>query len=82
MTQENITHIDILIRQVETEKALQDLAREVAELKENTKNMVAAFNAASGAFVALEWLAKVAKPIIFLVGVIGAGYMAFKGHGV
>lgn len=79
---ENVTHIDILIRQVETEKALQDLAKEVSELKENTKNMVAAFNAASGAFIALEWIAKVAKPIIYLVGIIGAAYMAFKGHAV
>ncbi len=82
MTQENITHVDILLRQVETEKALQELAKEVAELKENTKNMVAAFNAASGAFIALEWLAKVAKPIIYLVGLIGAAYMAYKGHAV
>lgn len=82
MTQENITHVDILLRQIETEKALQELSKEVAELKENTKSMVAAFNAASGAFVALEWLAKVAKPIIYLVGIIGAGYMAFKGHSV
>lgn len=69
--QEDITHREIYERllQVETEVKL---------VKENTQDMVAAFNAASGAFVALEWIAKVAKPIIYLVGIIGAGYMWFN----
>lgn len=79
---ENVTHTDILVRQLETEKALQELTKQVEALKENTSSMLAAFNAASGAFIALEWIAKVAKPIIYLVGIIGAAYMAFKGHAV
>lgn len=41
--------------------------------------MVQAFNAAAGAFTALEWLAKVAKPIIYIVGAIGVTFMWFKG---
>ncbi len=73
--QEEVTHREIYERllQVETE---------VKHIKENTKDMVSAFNAASGAFVALEWIAKVAKPIIYIVGIIGASYMWFKGQGV
>ena len=32
----------------------------------NTKDMVGAFNAAQGAFVVLEWLAKAAKPLLWI----------------
>jgi hypothetical protein len=34
--------------------------------------MVNAFNAASGAFTVLEWIAKLAKPILWTVGSIAA----------
>lgn len=74
-----VTHIDILKRQEETDKVIQKLTVEVEALKNNTKDMVAAFNAASGAFVVLEWIAKVTKPILFIVGIVGTGYMWFKG---
>lgn len=79
---DNITHIDILIRQEETEKVIQQLTYEVQALKENTKDIISAFNAASGAFKVLEWLAKITKPILFLIGIIGTGYIWFKGGNV
>lgn len=70
--QEEITHREIYERLLKVET-------EIAHIKSNTEGMVQAFNAASGAFVALEWIARVAKPIIYIVGLIGISYMWFKG---
>ena len=70
--QEEITHREIYERLLKVET-------EIAHIKSNTEGMVQAFNAASGAFVALEWIAKVAKPIIYIVGLIGISYVWFKG---
>lgn len=42
-------------------------------INKNTDGVVKAFEAASGAFVVLEWIAKAAKPILFLVGLVVAG---------
>ena len=70
--QEEITHREIYERLLKVET-------EIAHIKSNTEGMVEAFNAASGAFVALEWIARVAKPIIYIVGLIGISYMWFKG---
>lgn len=44
----------------------------VDKVATDTEGMVAAFNAASGAFTVLEWIAKVAKPIIFIGGIMAA----------
>jgi len=38
--------------------------------------MVGAFNAASGAFTVLEWLAKAVKPILIVGAFFGAIYAA------
>lgn len=70
--QEEITHREIYERLLKVET-------EIAHIKSNTEGMVQAFNAASGAFVALEWIARVAKPIIYIVGLIGISYMWLKG---
>ena len=70
--QEEVTHREIYERLLKVET-------EIAHIKNNTQGMVEAFNAASGAFVALEWLAKVAKPIILVVGAIGFTFMWLKG---
>jgi len=45
----------------------------------NTDGVVKAFEAASGAFLVLEWIAKAAKPILFIVG-IGAGIATWWNH--
>lgn len=46
--------------------------QEVHSLKAETRSMVDAFHAAQGAFVVLEWLAKVVKPIIYLGSIFAA----------
>jgi hypothetical protein len=40
--------------------------------------MVSAFNAASGAFTVLEWLAKAVKPILIVGAFFGAIYAAIS----
>lgn len=70
--EKNITALDVYERLIKLEE-------EVKDLREDTKGVLSAFNAASGAFTALEWIAKIAKPMIYVVGLIGAGYMWFKG---
>ena len=57
------------------------LKEELKGLRSDTKDMVSAFSAAQGAFVALDWLAKVAKPIIFIVVAIGTFALYLKGGG-
>lgn len=44
----------------------------VDRIDKNTEGVVKAFEAASGAFLVLEWIAKAAKPILFIGGLIAA----------
>jgi hypothetical protein len=62
---EEVTHKEIYVRLCEVESKV-DL------LQKDTSNVVQAFNAAQGAFTVLEWIAKAAKPIIWIVGSIVA----------
>lgn len=70
--EKNITALDVYERVIQLEA-------EVKDLREDAKGVLEAFNAAKGAFTALEWIARIAKPMIYVVGLIGAGYMWFKG---
>lgn len=67
---EDISHKEIYDRLVQVEQ-------KVDTIDANTKNMVSAFNAASGAFTVLEWLAKAVKPILIVGAFFGAIYAAF-----
>ena len=69
---EEVTHKDIYDRLILEEA-------EVASLKTNTADMVSAFNAAKGAFTVLEWIAKIAKPIM-IIGAFVAGAAAYWSH--
>jgi hypothetical protein len=51
----------------------------VDRIDKNTDGVVKAFEAASGAFLVLEWIAKAAKPIIFIVGIV-AGVLTWVNH--
>jgi hypothetical protein len=51
----------------------------VDRIDRNTDGVVKAFEAASGAFLVLEWIAKAAKPILFIIG-IGAGIATWWNH--
>lgn len=66
---QEVTHREIYDRLVAVEQ-------KVDRIDNNTSGMVVAFQAAQGAFTVLEWLAKAAKPILWIGGLIGAGYIA------
>ena len=68
----DITHREIYDRLVAVEG-------KVDALTESTKDVTAAFNAAQGAFKALETLSKMAKPLLWLGGLFVA-VMAFWDH--
>jgi hypothetical protein len=62
---EEISHKEILDRLVAVE-------RKVDEVHTDTRAMVAAFKAVDGAFTVLGWIAKVAKPLLWVGGLITA----------
>lgn len=64
-TKEDVTHKEIYVRLCEVEA-------KVDKLQSDTANVVQAFNAAQGAFIVLEWLAKAARPILWITGTIAA----------
>lgn len=72
--QHDVTHREIYDR-------LKAVELKVDNIETNTAGMVAAFNAAQGAFAVLEWLAKVAKPLLIVGGflaAIGAAWTQIK----
>ena len=72
----DITHREIYDRLVAVES-------KVDALTENTEDVVSAFAAARGAFVVLETLGKLAKPLLWIslwVGGIAAALTTFWEH--
>ncbi len=70
----DVTHREIYER-------LKTVELKVDKIETNTEGMVAAFQAAQGAFTVLEWLAKVAKPLLIVGGflaAIGAAWTQIK----
>jgi hypothetical protein len=72
---EDVSHKEIYQRLCEVET-------KVDKLQSDTSNIVSAFNAAQGAFTVLEWLAKVAKPILIVSGFIAAFVALWTNHKV
>jgi hypothetical protein len=73
---DDVTHREIYDRLVEVESKVDSLDKKTTEV-------VTAFNAAKGAFLVLEWIGKIAKPIIWVVGVgavLIAAYERFKSN--
>ena len=71
-----VSHAQIFERLIKVEE-------KVDRIDKNTEDVVKAFNAAQGAFTVLEWLARAAKPILFLGGLLTAAVVAwqnFKSH--
>ena len=62
---EDVTHREIYDRLVAVESKVDKLNQETAEV-------VKAFSAAQGAFTVLEWIAKAAKPLLWIAGVVTA----------
>ncbi len=65
MSSEEVSHKEIYERLIAVEGKVDKVASD-------TEGMVRAFNDAQGAFHVLELLAKVAKPILWLAGVVTA----------
>jgi len=59
---DSVTHKEIYDRLLRVE-------HKVDNLDVKTTEVVTAFDAAKGAFLVLEWIGKVAKPILWVVGV-------------
>ncbi len=77
---QEITNKDLLEQIADNKVAVEQIRQDVESLRDNTKDMVAAFNAAKGAFAVLEWLAKIAKPLMVITSAIGAAYLWSKGY--
>lgn len=77
MMKDEVTHEHIYERLLAVEA-------KVDNIEKNTQEVVQAFNAASGAFQVLEWIAKAVKPIIIIGAFFGAIYLAIDNrfHGV
>ena len=65
MSDHDVTHREIYDRLVAVETKVDSIA-------DGTKDVVKAFEAAQGAFTVLEWLAKAAKPLLWLGGLVAA----------
>lgn len=66
---EDVTHAQIYERLLAVEQ-------KVDKLDKSTEAVVQAFNAAQGAFVVLEWIAKAVKPLIVIGAFFGAIWLA------
>jgi hypothetical protein len=71
MDQHEVTHREIFERLLLVEQ-------KVEAVEKNTAQVVAAFNAAAGAFAFLEFLAKIAKPLMWIGGLIAAAGIAWQ----
>lgn len=60
---EEVSHKEIYERLCKVEAKVDKVATD-------TEGMVEAFQAARGAFTVLDWIAKIAKPVIWIVGSI------------
>jgi hypothetical protein len=73
---EDVSHREIYDRLIAVEN-------KVDQIGEDTKDVVTAFNSAKGAFLVLEWIGKLTKPILWLVGlstIIITAYERIKNH--
>ena len=66
-----VSHKDLYDRLCGLEDSLSTLRTETAD-------MIAAFKAAQGAFKVLEWIAKIAKPILIVGGFLAAVAAAYN----
>jgi len=72
MTQE-VSHEQIYDRLLAVESKVDNIDK-------NTEHVIKAFNAASGAFLVLEWIAKAVKPIIIIGAFFGAIWLAIDNR--
>lgn len=63
--EKSVSHAEIYARLIAVE-------HKVDNINQRTQDVVDAFNAAQGAFTALEFLAKIAKPVLWIAGLVAA----------
>jgi hypothetical protein len=68
---QEVTHAQIYERLVAVES-------KVDHIDKNTKDLVDGFNAVQGAFTVLGWIAKIAKPILWIAGAWAATALFFS----
>lgn len=68
---EEVSHKQIYDRLVAVEKKVDDLDGK-------TDAVVKAFDAAAGAFLVLEWIGKLAKPLLWLIAFVTAIMAVFE----
>lgn len=76
MEQIEVSHREIYDRLVAVETKVDRIGKD-------TSDVVKAFEAAQGAFAALEFLAKVAKPLMWIgatMAAIGVAWQNFRSH--
>lgn len=72
----DVTHREIYDRLIAVEVKVDNLDKKTTEV-------VTAFDAAKGAFLVLEWIGRIAKPIIWVVSISAvmiAAYEKFKSN--
>lgn len=72
----DVTHREIYDRLIAVEVKVDNLDKKTTEV-------VTAFDAAKGAFLVLEWIGRIAKPIIWVVSISAvmiAAYERFKSN--
>ena len=73
---DDVTHREIYER-------LARVETKVDTIDQKTTDVVTAFEAAKGAFIVLDWIGKVAKPILWMIGIgtiIVTAYEKFKSQ--
>jgi hypothetical protein len=75
MDQVDVSHREIYDRLLAVE-------HKVDKIDKATTDVVSAFNAAQGAFVVLEWLGKLAKPILWVGGLVAAAGVLWQNFKV
>lgn len=75
MDQVDVSHREIYDRLLAVEAKVDKIERATADV-------VSAFNAAQGAFTVLEWLGKLAKPILWIGGLVTAAGIIWQNFKV
>ena len=75
---DEVSHREILDRLVVVESEVKQASRKIDNLKEDTSEVITAFQSAKGAFTVLNWIAGAVKPILWIVGAGAVVVVAVK----
>lgn len=79
MNDPKIDYDELFLRLKNLEIKTEEVNLEVKNLRVETKDVITAFQAAQGAFIFLEWLARAVKPILFIGALVSAFILWVKG---